>query len=184
MGMLRFAIVFSPLNWEPGLEPDHVPDRFDIEDALGRGVEEFPYGDAGINKPPVKPEKKKKKIIVGIDFDGTVTSEPRAFSDITNRIMLNGDECHLITGRPKSEASKVKQFCDLYNIKFSSMKFYPKEYKYMGPNPMVDADVAVWKGAICKDLGAHIMIDDNYVYAMAINKANPNIVIVRPMVSL
>ena len=186
MSMLKFSVVHAPLNGEPGLEPDYM-DPFDVDNAMYQGKTETSYGDAGVSELPKtsKPEKKKKKkkLVAGIDFDGTVTLEPRAFKSIIDRIIAEGGECHLITGRPDAESKEVKAYCDMYGLRFTSMKFYPVHYKFsvIDYDPAIDVKIAKWKAETLNKISADVMVDDSYIYAMAMVKHAPNVLILKPM---
>ena len=201
--MLKFAIV----NVQPGpgrdiglYEPDHLtgieqahmyfgPQKYDSE---------FPYGGPGVGKEdevePKVPSKDKKpkgkvlvkkmpKIVAAIDFDGTVTMNPRGFKRVIDKASKAGCECHLVTGRPINKRAEVEQYCKRYGIKFASMNFHPVPYDFESIrwDMLLDVRIGAWKARKFAELGINVAVDDNPIHIAQFMRKIPGLLVLKPL---
>lgn len=197
--MLRLAVVMKqvgPLN-DYGLEgPDQsgiddkamfvgtLPYGASYESNTDTNKKEDPRGKSEKDKSGVKVTRKpKRQGGIAIDFDGTLTLDPKWFKSEIDRASGAGVRCHLVTGRPEAERGIVEDFCRMYGIKFASMNFYPRPYKYSKDtwDALMDVEIGAWKSKCISDLKADVVVDDNEIYISQIAKGNPGILILKPV---
>lgn len=107
---------------------------------------------------------------IGLDFHGVINTSPEFFSVISNLLVKNGHEVHIITGNDANE--KLIQDLDNFGISythiFSIVEYHRKNgtkitYEWNGPW----MDKEIWnrtKADYCERKKIDIMIDDSIKY--------------------
>ena len=195
--MLKFSVVFTQPGpqKEPGLFQDFDLENLEKEHQYlgtpGPGEDNNGKGDEDLRQDkekedPVRDEPCKlaglSGMRVAVDYDGTLTSNPRAFKKFLSRLARAGSKIYLVTGRPESGRKEIEAFVKTYGFRFDGMFFYPHPYHHdwISWDINMDARVGLWKGKVLKDLGADIIIDDNLVYVNQILKFMPGILALMP----
>jgi len=168
---------------EPGLEErdEYVGEQQNPNDR--------PYCGEGEDRIQDVPGKSKRRLrldskkVVGIDFDGTVTADPRFFRDLVARLRKAGSKVHLITGRSYVDKAEVDRYCDLYGLNFSAKHFYPLPYRsdWVGWDTLLEVRIGSWKAKVLSDLNAEAMIEDNDVFISQIVARLPTITVLKPV---
>jgi hypothetical protein len=147
-----------------------------------------PYGGAGEedNEPGQKmppPREDSKKSCIGIDFDGTLTLDPRFFKKLVDNVRVSGGKCYLITGRSHLEKSEVESYLKLHGIRFDGIYFYPIAYYYdrIAWDSLLGSRIGVWKAKILSELGADVMIDNDPIIVSRIVEKMPKILVLKPV---
>jgi hypothetical protein len=193
--MLRLAVVHQQPGPQrgPGLYESDRPGGEAQHSYVGNGVWDWekPYekGDIDYRQQRDKPRKKKRdkasrgNIKVAIDFDGTITSNPRAFKRLVDKITKGGGKAYLVTGRPHAESEEVLSYCKRYGLKFKSHHFYPLHYEFdwIKWDDSIDAKIGAWKAKEMRSIGIDIAIDDNPIHTMQIKRHVPNILVLTPI---
>lgn len=198
--MLRLSVVHAPVGPEegPGLDDDIQEPGLEERDMYygpSKYESEFPYGGKGEDREYDVPGKKQRavkrteaeilseKSVVGIDFDGTVTADPKFFRELTEKLRSSGVAVHLITGRSYVEQEEVEAYCKMHSLNFSEKHYYPLPYRHdwIGWDTLVEVRIGSWKAKILDEIKAEAMIEDNCVFIDQIIKRLPNITVLRPV---
>lgn len=121
-------------------------------------------------------ESSSSKFKLGLDIHGVIDSIPSIFSFLSDSIIKNGGEVHLITGGSWTE--DLEKEINSYNIKYTHVFSVYDYINSMGferlgrvqfPDGKIQSkfDDEVWnkvKGDYCKDNGITLHIDDTIVY--------------------
>ena len=170
--------------------PDRVlPQKFELleqnydmtaEDPSSDIARQREHGPKMVGDVLVKREPKRTAKVM-VDFDGTITLDPRRFSQAIKHAMKHGCEFHLVTGRPESQRKNVSGYCRMHGMEFSSMHFYPVEYsfKHSISESFMDSRIGNWKGKVAAQLRADAVIDDSLTCISRIKHFVPLIVALR-----
>jgi len=193
--MIRLSVVHAPVGptQGPGLDEDlQTPniernhqyvgeEKYEIWAPYGGGGEDREQDVPGLRKKPLKKASRGSR--VAIDFDGTITLDPRFFRMLVDSIRSTGGRAYLLTGRSVLDKDYVEKFVSRYGMKFHEMHFYPIPYRYdwVAWDLLLGVRVGAWKAKVLAQLGADAVIDDNPVYIGQIIKRLPNILVLRPI---
>jgi hypothetical protein len=110
---------------------------------------------------------------IGIDFHNVIDVMPELFAFLTDSIIKNGGEVHIITGGLRDSD---KQLIEKYDIKYTKIFSIVDYHKSIGTKtngvhpkhgfPLIEDD-DLWnhtKGKYCKENGIHLHIDDTENY--------------------
>lgn len=193
--MIRLAVVHTRVGPQEGPGLDESLQSTNIEkehEYVGEEIYEtiLPYGGGGEDReqdvPGIRRRPKKKAARgsrVAIDFDGTITLDPRFFKGLVNSIRTAGGRAYLVTGRSVLDKEYVEKFISRYGIKFHEKYFYPIQYRFdwIAWDILRDARIGAWKAKVLSELGIDAVIDDNPIYINQIIKKLPNILVLRPI---
>jgi hypothetical protein len=108
---------------------------------------------------------------VGLDFHGVIDVDPKKFSELSKRVMVQGGEVHIITGSPITE--ELRRALINYGIYWThlfSITDYHKSIKTPirfdeAGNPWIEE--TAWdrtKGDYCREHNIDLHIDDSDTY--------------------
>lgn len=111
-----------------------------------------------------------KRIKIGLDFHGVITTHPEFFSVFTHEAIRREDEIHILTGGP---GDVVRCLLDDWNIAYTTIFAILDFYEHLGevkhfPNGEFKVADALWntaKAKYCVDNGIDFHIDDSKAYA-------------------
>lgn len=197
--MLRLSVVHAPVGPQegPGLDDDiQSTDKEDSamytgpqkdesfgtgggddssNDVKNPGSDDSPWhGVSAMNLP---------RSVVGIDFDGTVTADPRFFSRLVAGLHEKGCKAYLITGRPYTERDNVESYCKRYALEFDAYYFYPFPYRHTsdGVDAILELKIGSWKADVLSSIKANLMIEDSDVFISQIVSRLPRITVMKPV---
>ena len=87
---------------------------------------------------------------IGIDIDETITTLPEFFSFLTEHLIKEGHEVHIITYRLPELLDYTKEQLLNYNIRYTELHIWPGT-----------GDGHIWKGKVAKKLDLNIMFDND-----------------------
>lgn len=143
------------------------------------------YDDKSISEEEKKEIEKTaclKGQLVALDFDGTITADPKFFAELSKGLASFGAIIIILTGRRWSESQFLLKY--LYNngIVFDLISMYPKEYPDCKiKDEKLEEEIGSWKEFIIRRLGISVVIDDSDIYAKKILSSNPNVLLLKPI---
>lgn len=197
--MFKLAVVHSPVGPQkgpglddnlqsPGLEDSHMysgPRKYDYWDPYGGQGNDY-FDETSID--PRRKRRRKKKhdpraSNVAIDFDGTITAAPRLIGQFMKSVAAAGGKCHLVTGRPYTDADLVMDFVNRYGMNFAEYHFYPIAYRidWISWDTLLDVRIGRWKAGVLEKIKADVVVDDNLIHIDQIIKHLPGIFVLRPI---
>lgn len=142
------------------------------------------------DEEPISEEEKKeiektaclKDRLVALDFDGTITANPKFFSELSKSLIFFGCKIIILTGRRWSEGAILLQYLRDNGIMFDSIAMFPDEYPDSQiKDELLEEKIGIWKSCMVKIFGVSIVIDDSDIYAKWILSVNPNILLLKPI---
>lgn len=89
---------------------------------------------------------------IGLDLDNTISEIPLMFSILSRGLIAEGHEVHVITYRTDRE--QIARELQDYKVGFTAIHI-PEEH------PLGGGPIPLWKAAVAKDLGLHVMFEDS-----------------------
>ena len=93
-------------------------------------------------------------LTLGVDFDNTVSSDPKMFTALAKSVKRSAGHVHVITGVPKKSSIDAQQHAATVKSSLDNMGF-PYDTIYVAPKP-----VPANKAAYCKANGVDLFIDN------------------------
>ena len=108
---------------------------------------------------------------IGLDIHGVINKEPKLFAELSEALILNGHEVHVITGSRITDL--IKKELALYGIRWTKLFLITDYHLEKGNkvsfdeigNPWIDEDL--WnrtKALYCSEEEIHFHIDDSEIY--------------------
>jgi hypothetical protein len=124
-----------------------------------------------------------RTVKVAVDVDGVILARPDVFVPFITALMQGGAEVVILT----SHMSRLEERLDVESVKEESLA---KVRPAFGSRPLPwvqvcigrsHADIAMLKGAYCKEHGIDFMIDNNELYCYAARRSAPQVVCFKVM---
>ncbi len=122
-------------------------------------------------------EQNSNKFKIGIDVHGVITKMPEFFKFLTESIIKNGGECHIITGGSWVEVeSELKSYGVSWTHYFSIYDYLLEtevsegKFKFSDGTIQEKFDDRLWNSAkakYCNDNNITLHIDDTEIYSEA-----------------
>lgn len=110
------------------------------------------------------------------DIDGTITQDPKRFTELMRSLKSQGHGVYILTGGPIAEdavITRTKQLDDL-NI---PREVYNKVIPVQGSGSHRDFEIE--KGCFCKENNIDFVIDNEDIYLNEIKKQSPKTICLR-----
>lgn len=124
----------------------------------------------------IEMSNKVKPFRLGLDFHGVIDDDPEYFSILSNQIINEGGEVHILTG--SRDTPEFRNILDTLKIKYTHLFSISSHHEAIGTKVWEDEhgpwmNAEVWdrsKAEYCKENDIHLHFDDSNIYGKYFDK--------------